>query len=357
VKVQVLTVKKKSINSYGLVYPLIKNRSLLKERGIEIENICVADSQLRGSDVLILDSKYLKNKWALDSNGAFETLKQIASTSNRLYWFDTGDSSGLIQAQVIPLVHKYIKGQVLKDRAEYSRSLYGGRSFTDSLFRQGLVRDSAPIYSQVLNIADLGKLKVGWNYGLAGGYGLPGNTMLRWVARGIRQSYHPRKNRYSEVRLARERAIFLRMNLRYHRETIAYQRKATVHLLRRYQSDIQKVSKKAYLKELKCSKVAVSPFGWGEINIRDFETFVSGSLLVKPSMSHIETFPDYFSENETYVATTWDLSNLEAQIDEVLNNFDEYQDIAIEGQERFRLFSEHPVGQRRFVDHVEQLLE
>jgi len=36
-----------------------------------------------------------------------------------------------------------------------------------------------------------------------------------------------------------------------------------------------------------------------------------GSLLVKPDMSHVRTWPDIFVPHETYVPVSWDFSDLE----------------------------------------------
>ena len=49
------------------------------------------------------------------------------------------------------------------------------------------------------------------------------------------------------------------------------------------------------------SKLSKSPFGWGDICIRDFETFICHSCLVKPDMSLIETWPNYYIKDKSYV--------------------------------------------------------
>ena len=74
---------------------------------------------------------------------------------------------------------------------------------------------------------------------------------------------------------------FLRMNLRYDRETIAYQRNLAIEQLSRYSEEIALVPKQKYLHEMEASKVIVSPFGWGEINIRDFECFCRNFIKIQ----------------------------------------------------------------------------
>ena len=100
------------------------------------------------------------------------------------------------------------------------------------------------------------------------------------------------------------------------------------------------------------SKVVVAPFSWGEMSMRDFECFVSGGVLIKPNMSHMETFPDYYKEGETYIPVDWALSDLHEAVDRVLENYDDYIEIAIEGQKRFKYFAEELSGRVEFVEYA-----
>lgn len=64
-----------------------------------------------------------------------------------------------------------------------------------------------------------------------------------------------------------------------------------------------------FLAEMRHSKVCISPFGYGEVCWRDYEAVLTGAVLVKPDMSHIETDPDIFVPWETYAPVAWDLSD------------------------------------------------
>jgi hypothetical protein len=70
------------------------------------------------------------------------------------------------------------------------------------------------------------------------------------------------------------------------------------------------VGKRAYMRELAQSRICFSPFGYGEVCWRDYEAVFSGALLIKPDMSHMETNPDVFVANETYVPIRWDFDDL-----------------------------------------------
>ena len=70
----------------------------------------------------------------------------------------------------------------------------------------------------------------------------------------------------------------------------------------------EKLPKQEYIDKMRKSKVALSPFGMGEVCFRDFELMQFGTAMVKPSMSHLETIPNPYIEGKTYFPTahTWD---------------------------------------------------
>ncbi len=72
----------------------------------------------------------------------------------------------------------------------------------------------------------------------------------------------------------------------------------------------QHVAQDAYYQEMLRSRICFSPFGYGEICWRDFEAILCGCVLVKPDMSHVETAPNVFVPNETYVPVRWDYQDL-----------------------------------------------
>ncbi|MDG2257360.1 MAG: glycosyltransferase [Paracoccaceae bacterium] len=79
----------------------------------------------------------------------------------------------------------------------------------------------------------------------------------------------------------------------------------------RVEAPTDRVSQQDYYHEMLASRFIVSPFGFGELCWRDFESILCGSVLVKPDMSHVETWPDMFVAGETYVPVKWDFSDLE----------------------------------------------
>jgi hypothetical protein len=87
------------------------------------------------------------------------------------------------------------------------------------------------------------------------------------------------------------------------------------------------VEHRAYMNEMRESKACFSPFGYGEVCWRDYEAVVSGALLVKPDMGHIESYPDIFKAYETYVPIKWDFSDLDEKIRYYLARDDERNEI------------------------------
>ena len=54
----------------------------------------------------------------------------------------------------------------------------------------------------------------------------------------------------------------------------------------------KRLSIKEYMYIRSKSKISISPFGWGEIGARDFESIVSG-FTFKPHMNHMLTWPKF----------------------------------------------------------------
>ncbi len=69
-----------------------------------------------------------------------------------------------------------------------------------------------------------------------------------------------------------------------------------------------------FMAEMRQSKVCFSPFGYGEVCWRDYEAVLTGAVLVKQDMGHVETDPDIFEAGETYVPVAWDLSDFEDRV-------------------------------------------
>jgi hypothetical protein len=83
-----------------------------------------------------------------------------------------------------------------------------------------------------------------------------------------------------------------------------------------------------YIREMHQSKLCFSPFGYGELCWRDVEAYLTGSVLIKPDMSHMRTQPELFVPEETYVPCAWDFSDLEPVVRGLLSDPDRRHRIA-----------------------------
>jgi hypothetical protein len=93
-------------------------------------------------------------------------------------------------------------------------------------------------------------------------------------------------------------------------------------------SPVDKVSRNAYMTELSNCKLCFSPFGYGELCWRDIEAFQAGAVLVKPDMSHLNTLPDLYEPDVTYLPCAWDFSDLEEVVHNALADEDKCLRIA-----------------------------
>ena len=147
-----------------------------------------------------------------------------------------------------------------------------------------------------------------------------------------------------------------RFSTRYSRDTVAYQRKLVQERLARIGVPTEKLPRPRYMRELGSSKVAVSPFGWGEPSYRDYEAVLSGAMLLKPDMSHVETWPDLYVSGETYLPFRWDCSDLEAVLGDALHD-EKWRRIARRAQEVYRWHLFGREGREAFCRRVVDMVE
>jgi len=107
-----------------------------------------------------------------------------------------------------------------------------------------------------------------------------------------------------------------------------------------------------YLRELGCSKITFSPFGYGEVCWRDYEAMALGSLLIKPDMGHLEVSPDIFIPYETYIPLAWDFSDFDEKVIHYLNSPVERLRIT---RNAFDIGHQY-VRQGSFIDYVKDLI-
>lgn len=306
----------------GFLAPLLVNKRQLRGAGVNLRIIHEEYEALVEGDCTIFFSNFTKQWKHAGVTGeevtekTIDLLEKLKHMTNKLYWFDCSDSSGSNQFRFLPYVDKFVKPYLLKEKSSYQRQYYRDRIYTDYYHTHDDINELHPSPPRVLpDDTQILKIRLGWSPAL-GDFGA-----LTQPLRKLRQ-FLPLPFIYSaiftEPRANRNIEVNMRFGANYNRETVAYQRKIFLERANKLSIPFSRISRKRYLDELRHSKVAVSPFGWGEVCFRDFEIMLSGCALLKPDISHLLTWPNLYIPEETYLPTKWDLADFEDRIQECL---------------------------------------
>ena len=347
------------ISIYSELFPFYRWRSHLKDEGINFEVIQDAQNKrLLGGDHLLIQSKYYSNGWrniknrtVENENNLIDFLTMVRKDSGNVIWFDQSDSTGFLDFPVINFVDSFVVKQMLKDINYYAEP-HGNKNSRIWLNQEfdSENQDFIPCPKDQLH-----KIKLGWNIGYNDYRQF--RQSFKFMSNYIGYNIYP-----LSVTSPTKSRLFdtaFRGNVNYGDvQAIASQRNNILKVVKELESSFniaqgKKISKSAYRKELKDSKVCISPFGYGEICYRDFEAFLSGALIIKPSMDHLITFPNVYIANQTYIPISWDLNDLQSKFENVISNYDSYIDIAKQGQNNYLNIVNNP---ECFVQAVKRVL-
>ncbi len=329
-------------NGYVLCFPKIFNgliKGIIAKFDIQKEK----NKKIKFSDIIMIavhPSNYLyenKKEFIL-------WLTNLRQYCNKLIWLDTSDSSGTTFFEVLPYVDKYLKKQLYKDKQMYNLKMKNDRLYCE--FYKNFSNDDNESHNININNDDYNKIGLSWNIGLSN---LFEDNRLRFLL-----NYKRKHNNFCFIEPSLLRTYDLYFNGTLWNNSVGYQRNLVIDKIEKStlnHSEVRiKVSKKEYIKNIKNSKALVSPFGWGEICKRDFESIIYGTLLIKPSMDHLETFPNYFIPYETYIPLDWNIDNLDS-VRNVFCNQKKYFSIINNLKEIF-LYYYTIEGKRDFVKHI-----
>jgi hypothetical protein len=344
-----------SYNGRAFLQPIILNKIRLLDYSVKVNFIYALTSDITDCDLLIVDSKFFKGWWKARKQEILDNLAKFNEETNVIF-FDTSDSAGYLLGEVLPFVRSYYKHQTLVDKSHYMRPMYGRRLFTDYYHHNNSITDK-PNYEedviQVLHSSDLEKIKVSWNTGLAN-YSFMGDYLGKIYRAFPMKGILRYPNKFTRPSAARSLDVQCRFGTSYNKETVAFQRKAIATILQ-HRVQTKKVNRYHFYRELKSSKVVMSPFGLGEITLKDFEVFLSGSLLMKPDMSHMETWPNFYTK-DTYVAFDWSLSDVSEKLEAILENYQDFVQIAQNGQDVYRHYIASDDGNRKFLERFRDIV-
>jgi hypothetical protein len=259
--------------------------------------------------------------------------------------------------QVMPFVDRYWKKQLLKDLSLYENRFYGERIYTDYYMRHLKIDNESTYTVEPLKEDDKDKVSLSWNLGLG-----PHSTnigisnLLRLTPWNIKKKFNFKYNLKCYLpSTERAYSICFRGTKKYPKQALSFQRIKTIEKLKLRGIETEPFRYRKYLKEIKSSLIAVSPFGYGEICFRDFEIILSGALLFKPSMEHMKTYPDIYVKNKTYVPFEWDFRDFNEKIDDLIGSPDKVKEISSAAMDRYKYLLSGQ-GQNEFCLRFKTLL-
>ena len=295
-------------------------------------------SKIVGFDARILNNLITKHKYVgvTLKKEILPLLKKIRDEVDFLIYFDNADNPGYFHKEVFQYVDRYYKKQMFKDHSNYSKNLYRERLFADFYARNYTV-DLSDEKTVNLKISptDLQKTGISWNFALKD------YRYSNFLTRLLYGLTRKNKIRFYEPRGTRKYFISANYSIKHISELIYFQRAELLKLLEeKYKSNsnvsLGKIPKKIYLSTMRSSKAIVSPFGWGEICYRDFETFIAGAALIKPNMDHLETWPNLYEKNKTYLPISWKIEEWDQEFEKIFSDEKLLLEIARNGQNAYK---------------------
>ena len=246
------------------------------------------------------------------------------------------DSAGTTQFEVLPFVKKYVKKNgIFKNLDLYNNDLKGGRYYTDYYINKYNLKDNVEYETSKLDFKYKNKLIMGWNIGVEDYFDFINFTRFHYLYEFInfkvfnKRTYFFLLKNYQEWKQDNnKKKINTVMNTSYNRNSISFQRKLFKKILNTKYRDYvlklgtleKRLSLKNYYKLMQNTQIIICPHGWGEIGNREFLATKMGAAFIKPDMSYIDTWPNIYIKNETYIPCDLDFSNIEYLIDELSNN-------------------------------------
>jgi hypothetical protein len=286
--------------------PLLANRDMLrKEMGILINQRLVDEVLASGGvDRDSYDVIFAKLSFMTPTPAAMEKMARLRAMFPppvKIIYFD-GDDDSCIQwgTQVLSKVDLYVKKHMFSDIEWYRQQFIGKNNLTDYVAREHgrSFADNFIPHSCPVDGSQLDKIVLGYNIAL--------DDKITTLYRETKPAAPEEKTVDVMCRAACKPDLWIYPFRGPINDALAPLTQQGYNVL----VPNQRVDQQGYYQEMRSSRICVSPFGYGELCWRDFETVLMGCLLVKPDMGHIRTEPDIFVAGETYVPVKWDFSDL-----------------------------------------------
>ncbi len=305
-------------NSRAFNCPLLATRQLFRKEGINLDFVFSPSAgRVFDADILFVNSNVFKGDFAKDRTRVFRFLEEASRRHLKIFWFDTTESSSCNHFDILPYVDCLMKGQLLADRSLYLKGFRTGAIFTDyidTLYNAGEKAVEFPLPDP----AQMHKLALSWNSCFEN-YNESRYALKSRIRQKLRRFTALAMDEhiaidFSEVSEERPIDVSCRVGPPTGMPSHIAHRKAIANALRKLGADTGMIPPGDYFDELRRSKISIGPFGNGEISFRDYEAIICGATLLKPDIGHLETWPELFQVDRTFVSHKWDLSDLSSKI-------------------------------------------
>ncbi len=341
-------------NVQSFLFPFLKYKNFFASNGFFIEFKKINCDFQSETDFIFLESKAAVLYSIGNNISLIDLIKSLKAKANKIIFFDTSDSTEIEIPEVIPLVHRYCKAQILKNLKDYRNRFYGGRIFTNFAYKNFNIKDKKPRYSKKLTDNDLKKIKIFWNSSI-NNFGYDRNIYWLLFKLFKHKSLLKLPTRVFPPERNRENLISINFNLDYHRRSVGWFRQKSLKLLN--EENIKRKNYFLYFKDLINTKYVLSPFGWGEINYRDYESFLTGCVLIKPNMDHLKTWPNYYQKGKFYLDYDWSFSNFNEIVENLESNYSDYIEYANYVQDYYISILQDNNLQKNILNRLNHILE
>lgn len=306
--------------------PYIWAQNILREIGIELTT---GDSYDFG---LVGQASIINKKVSLDQsvNDGLEFLSKITGDYMILDGQDSTSLMGTYEVFKESNAKLLLKNSLLKDRSLYKQGLQLGRYYWGPGDYKLTDFDE---YSDRIVLSGTNWLMTHWS--------------------GIKPQWYNLPQKQYDVSAMFQYPQGTDVYEHGHLQSIHYDnyRKPMMDILSNIECNIAKlengvrVSQEEYYNRISSAKILLAPYGYGEMAPRDLDAAQFGAILIKPNMSHVDTYPNPFVENETYIPCNHDYSDLQEKIEKILGNYNDYLYIINNARRKFsELFTQENVA-------------
>lgn len=252
-------------------------------------------------------------------------LEQLRQQYATVVYLDCNDGTEIQRAAYMRYFDLWFVKQAFCDRRDYEKNYPGQRFYTPFYIERFGVSDGDQTqeWSTAVAVGDIPKIRTCWNI-LIGAYPLQRiNARCAAFLLNARLPFFARRF----VRVPRLRKIPIpnlpkchaRFDYHVYRPTVGFQRRLFLSAVQNSPHFlVGTVPHRQYCQELRSVQAVLSPFGWGEVCFRDAEAVIAGATLIKPDMRHVDTWPNIYVPNETYIPVKWDSADVVERTEEVL---------------------------------------